>query len=100
MLSGDTLYGIAKSGGSAGAHAVRSDIAPRIQLDDNSSRMRTNGFGFSVAGYRIRPSPSSAAPGCPQLPGCAETNTSGRPVHVLDLGWTNYPQRVYRARAE
>ena len=103
MLSGDTLYGIAKSGGSAGAGTLFAlNIAPRIQLDDNSSRMRTNGFGFSVAGYSNQTVTVECCTGLPAaswLP--LETNTIGAgPVHVLDLGWTNYPQRVYRARAE
>jgi uncharacterized repeat protein (TIGR03803 family) len=103
MLLGDTLYGLTKSGGSAGAGTLFAlNIAPRIQLDGNNSGMRTNGFGFSVAGYSNQTVTIECSTGLPAgswLP--LETNVIGAgPVHFADLNWTNYPQRFYRARAQ
>ena len=103
MLSGDTLYGIAKSGGSAGAGTLFAlNIAPRIQLDDNSSGMRTNGFGFSVAGYSNQIVTVECCTGLPAaswLPLGSNTLAASL-VDFVDLSWTNYPRRFYRVRAQ
>jgi uncharacterized repeat protein (TIGR03803 family) len=103
MLTDDTLYGLTKSGGSAGAGTLFAlDFAPRLQLDGTGTGMPTNGFGFNVVGYSnqvVAIERSTALSPAAWLP--LETNTIGSgPVHFADLSWTNFPQRFYRARAQ
>jgi len=103
ILSGGTLYGATESGGTAGSGTLFGlNIAPQIQVHDDSFGIRTSGFGFNVTGYSnqivvVEACADLAAPSW--LP--MQTNTIGDgPTYFVAPDWTNHPRRFYRVRTQ
>lgn len=103
MLSGDTLYGITKDGGSAGVGTLfAQNIAPRILPDGLNPGMQTNGFGFFVAGYSnqiVTVESCTGLPAATWVPLATNTILTGV-ARFLDLDCANYSQRYYRVRVQ
>jgi hypothetical protein len=71
---------------------------PEIITGDGSFGFRSNQFGFNLSGVVGQ---AIVVDGSTDLVGWAPlfTNTVvGNPFYFFDPGWTNYPQRFYRAR--
>lgn len=102
-LCGDALYGTTQNGGSAGQGTLFSlNLAPRIQVTNESPAIGTNGFGFSITGYSnqlvvVEACTNLAAPSWLPL----QTNIIGTDINFfIDPAWTNFPQRYYRLRMD
>ena len=73
---------------------------PQVQTSGSSFGVRTNRFGFNIAGTSnivvvVEASTNLANPVWSAL----GTNTlSGGPFYFSDPQWTNYPSRFYRLR--
>jgi uncharacterized repeat protein (TIGR03803 family) len=98
-LAGATLYGIARSGGSAGVGTLFGfNIAPGIQAD----RMGPGGFEFDIAGYSnqvvsVEACGDLRAPAW--LPLATNVIAAG-PVHFVDPTANQLPRRFYRLLAQ
>jgi hypothetical protein len=71
---------------------------PQVLTSDASFGVRTNGFGFTVAGtanipIAVEACTNLASPTWTVLQTCSVTNGS---VYFSDPAWTNYPARFYR----
>jgi hypothetical protein len=101
ILSGATLFGTTQEGGAAGAGTLFGlNLAPRIQFNDRSFGIGTNGFSFNVAGYSNQVVVVEACTGL-STPGWLplQTNTIGEgPVSFADPAWTHFSSRYYRVR--
>jgi uncharacterized repeat protein (TIGR03803 family) len=102
LLDGGTLYGTTYSGGSSGKGVVFSLPVPPEIINDSSFGVRTNRFGFNVAGFSNQVVVMEA---CTNLVKTnwvpLQTNTLGAgPAYFSDSKWTNYPSRFYRVRLQ
>ena len=103
ILNGNTLYGTTAGGGSSGVGVVFSlTVPPEILVNDDCFGVRTNCFGFNVAGISNLVVVMEA---CTNLAKTnwvpLRTNTLGAaPVYFSDPKWTNYPGRFYRVRTQ
>jgi hypothetical protein len=74
---------------------------PQFQVADTSFGVRTNRFGFNIAGTTNIPivleaCTNLASPVWQPLQSCALTNGS---IYFSDPAWTNYASRMYRIRS-
>jgi uncharacterized repeat protein (TIGR03803 family) len=101
--SGDTLFGTTQDGGSGGQGTLFSlNIAPQIQVTNDSPGFGTNGFGFAIAGYSnqivvIEACTNLATPSWLPL----ETNVIGVNDNLfVDSASADIPRRFYRLRMQ
>jgi hypothetical protein len=74
---------------------------PRVQTRDSTFGVRTNRFGFTIAGTPniplvIEAAANLAGAAWTPLQTCTLTNGS---IYFSDPNWTNYPSRFYRLRS-
>jgi uncharacterized repeat protein (TIGR03803 family) len=102
LMNNGTLYGMTSAGGTAGKGVVfRFIVPPQIRVDDQFG-VRTNRFGFNVAGV------SNQAVVIEASTNLARTNWTAvriqtlgtNPYYFSDSTWTNYPARFYRVRVQ
>jgi hypothetical protein len=97
-----TVYYMAGTSGWGPTFAGRPAVLwnPQVQTSGSSFGVRTNRFGFNIAGTSnivvvVEASTNLANPVWSAL----GTNTlSGGPFYFSDPQWTNYPSRFYRLR--
>jgi uncharacterized repeat protein (TIGR03803 family) len=100
-LSGASLYGTPKSGGSAGVGTLFSiNVAPQIQLD--TPAFGPGGFGFNIYGFsnQVVSVEATAELAQPAWLSLATNTIAAGPVHFVDPDSTNYPHRSYRLRMQ
>jgi uncharacterized repeat protein (TIGR03803 family) len=103
ILSSNQLYGTTYYGGTNNSGVVFAlTVQPQILAGDGSFGVRSNAFGFNVAGVSnqiVIIEASSNLTGSAWLP--LQTNMlDGSADCFLDPAWTNFPTRFYRVRTQ
>jgi hypothetical protein len=98
-----TFYYLPGSTGWESTFAGRPTVLwnPTIQTADSRFGVRSDGFGFNIAGtpnIRLVVEATSSLTSCAWMPLQSLTLTNGL-VAFRDQGWTNRPARFYRIRS-